>query len=155
MMYVLGYRGHGIISRLIRFRTWSRYSHVACMNEHGEIIEAWHKGGVCLRKDYHEGHKPGTIIDVFPFPMPHFREDLMWRFLALQVGKKYDFHGVLGFLSRRDNAHNPDKWFCSELVMQASIECGEPLLHGIEPFQTSPGDVVMSPLLSQSHQLIT
>lgn len=154
MIYVAAYRGKGIISTLIRFRTWSKYSHVAVMNEHGEIIEAWQRGGVCYRANHHQGHRPGTQIDCYSYPLPHFREELLWRFMCGQVGRGYDYFGVLGFLTRRDKAHNPERWFCSELVMAASIACGDPLLRGIAPHRVSPGDVVTSPLLNYSHKLI-
>lgn len=145
---IAAYKGISLISRLIRFRTWSEYSHIAEINEKtGEVIEAWHKGGVVRRSDYHEGHTPGTVIELFDVDTTKVRKRCVWVDLTCEIGKDYDFDGILGFIIRRTR-HNTEKWFCSELVFAKYQQRGINLLARVKPHKVSPGLLVMSPRLN-------
>ncbi|ELZ6301321.1 hypothetical protein UXU72_001756, partial [Campylobacter coli] len=39
------------------------------------------------------------------------------EFLYSQIGKKYDFLGILGFFTFTKDSE--DKWFCSEIIIRA------------------------------------
>ena len=43
------YKGTSALSRIIRWRTWSDYTHAAWVFQDGSVIEEW-KGGVIDRK---------------------------------------------------------------------------------------------------------
>lgn len=144
-MRVLLYEGKSLVSRIIQFQTRSRFSHAAIQMDSGLIVEAWHIGGVRPLPSVHEGHTPGTKVSVFDVTVP-FDTEAVDKFLADQIGKRYDFWSVARFLTRRDSAAN-DRWFCSELVMAAFLAGGAHLLHRIPPSHTTPRDLWLSPYL--------
>lgn len=162
-MLLLDYHGVSLVSRAIRWRTWSDSSHTAIViTEHtrsldagempaflrrAEMVEAWIHGGVQKRRGIHVGHTPGTEIDVYAIETPFADVDAVQLFLTLQLGKRYDYRGVLGFMSRRDGAQRHDRWFCSELVMAAVAHGGCRLLERVPPHRVSPGQLITSPLL--------
>jgi hypothetical protein len=161
MMLVLLYKGFSLTSRLIRWRTWSIYSHAAIVPSDNwrsarrmadyltgcPLYESWQHGGVALRVGIHTAHTPGTLIDVFEIADPFIDASLVRRFLSRQLGAAYDWSGVLGFISRRDGAHAFDRWFCSELVFAACRSGGLDLLARIEPHRVAPGLLALSPHL--------
>ena len=140
---VLGYRGKSLISKLIRWQTRSQYSHVSVEID-GQNYEAWHIGGV-VRRSWNEGHTSGTQVDVLR-PVNTVNVVRMRHFLEQQIGKGYDYKGVLRFLSRRDERLD-NRWFCSELVAQAFIE-GMCVLQNMRPSYLTPRDICMSPQLT-------
>lgn len=143
-MKILCYRGKSIVSRLIRFQTRSKYSHVAVMLDDGSMVEAWHKGGVLHRDDPFDGHSPGTLIDVYGI-QSHYDPQRVQDYLQAQLGKKYDWWSVARFVSRR-HAKKNNRLFCSELALEAFAYGGLRLLHGISA-EMSPRDVSISPRL--------
>lgn len=150
-MKVLGYRGLGLVSKAIRFQTRSDYSHVALETSNGDVFEAWYIGGVRKLRNFREGHHPGTEVDVFTSILP-VKEQEAVEFLTAQVGKKYDWHSVFRFLSRRD-APEDGKWFCSELVMVVFAKFCTPLLN-LQPWAASPRDVCISPVLTRGERRV-
>ncbi|WP_448577461.1 YiiX/YebB-like N1pC/P60 family cysteine hydrolase [Thermosphaera sp.] len=146
-MRILLYRGVSLLSRLIRWRTWSEYSHVALEIHRGEIVDAW-KGGVRLIRSPFEGHDPETVVEAYEIaglrPEQAARAAL---FARAQIGKPYDYWGVLRFIIRRDPTQPNDRWFCSELVFAALLHGGVRLLERVPAHRASPGDLARSPLL--------
>lgn len=149
-MKILQYRGVSIISKGIQLQTRSPYSHSAIMLDDGSVIEAWHKGGVRHLRDPFEGHDDKTVIDVYEI-QADFNENVTMAFLRGQLGKKYDFRSVIRFLTRLRSRDN-DKWFCSELVVEALRAGGLTLLRG-HSSMFSPRDVAMSPYLFKTETL--
>jgi hypothetical protein len=164
-MLILLYKGVSPISRIIRWRTWSVYSHAAIVPSDiwrqtrrmadyltgCPLYEAWYARdarGVFARTGIHVGHTPGTLIDVYEVADPFIDVAPVQQFLDLQLGKAYDLRGVLGFISRRDRAHSRDRWFCSELVFAACLHGGLELLSRIEPHRVYPGLLAVSPHLT-------
>ena len=139
------YKGTSMISTLIKWRTWSEYSHVSWINEDGSVIEAW-TDGVCQRKSIHEAHRPGTQIDIFDVKMSLEQKARIKLFLKGEIGKKYDYRGVMKFISRR-SGDNQDRWFCSELIAAAFNFADVPLLVRIPVYKIYPGLLAYSPLL--------
>ena len=166
---ILLYRGKSFISWRIRCATLSPYSHAAWLetteaervllreNCHDKTvwpslndsivdfgcIEAWHKGdGVRETDSLRDGHKAGTVIDIFdPIGMHEWKFDLMAEHLRGRVGDDYWFKGILWARTNRFNKHAaPDgKWFCSHLIEDAMryLDCPttDPRIpaHGVWP----------------------
>jgi hypothetical protein len=147
------YKGTSLISKLIRWRTWSAYSHAAWICDNGEVIEAW-TDGVRKRPSIHVGHTPGTEIDLFKMTLTLTQKILLENFLQKQIGKKYDWRGIGKFISRRDG-DNQDRWFCSELIAAACASVGEPLLLRIPVYKIDPGMLSYSPLLQHTGTVTT
>jgi len=145
-MKVLLYRGRSIISRGIQLQTRSKYSHAAVMLDDRTVIEAWHKGGVRRLDSPFDGHSEKTLIDVYKVDDTYYPE-IVEDFLKQQIGKKYDFRSVLRFMTRI-KAKDNDKWFCSELVVEAFRRGGIDLLKG-PAGMLSPRDLGISPHLTK------
>lgn len=145
-MKILAYRGKSWVSKAIRWQTRSKYSHIAIELDNGSVIEAWHIGGVAHNKNFKVAHTPGTLVDVFGI-IGDFDEVAASVFLLDQVGKKYDFGSIVRFMTRRTEPHD-DKWFCSELAMEALHAGGVDILKRIPASHVSPGQLVTSPILA-------
>lgn len=141
------YRGRSLLSRVIRWRTWSVYSHAAWLCASGTVIEAWTKGGVRHVANLSVAHTPGTIVDLYEITaeVDYAAAEL---FLKRQLGKPYDFLGILGFILRR-RCQEESRWFCSELVFSAVLAGGLRLLNTLDPWQVSPGELATSPFLTK------
>lgn len=141
---VLLFRGRGIISALIRWQTRSVYSHAAILMPDGNIIESWQGEGVRTKKltDW-------SNIDQFEV-VGMTREQWIYaiEFARLQIGRGYDYLGVIRFVSRKSLPANK-RWFCSELVFAALKQVGVSLLERIDAGEVSPGLLANSPLLKE------
>ena len=141
------YKGTSAISRIIKFRTWSEYSHAAWINEDFSVIEAWQGAGVVERPSVNIGHTPGTEIDLFDIDLtPRELGDLMF-FLQSQIGKPYDYNGVFGFLTRDASMQSRSAWFCFELIFAAFVYAQKPLLLRVPAHKVDGGMLSYSPLL--------
>lgn len=142
-MKLLLFKGRGFISRLIRWQTRSKYSHAALLLSDGRtIIEAWQGAGVRVKEitDW-------TDVDLFEIEgLTPLVETRAYSFACDQVGKKYDYWGVIRFVSRRHMPAN-EKWFCSELAFAALEIAGLRLLERIDASEVSPHLLSLSPLL--------
>jgi len=140
------YRGTGWISRIIRWQSRGDYAHAALLLPDDTLIEAMQFHGVRRRvaDDLH-------CADVFDIPGATSDEWLdAFDFANHQIGRSYDYLGVLRFLSRSPNAGR-DSWFCSELVFAALWNAGVRLLDRIQPWAVSPSMLGTSPLLELIH----
>lgn len=100
---------NGIFSRLIRFVTWSKYSHFDFVLPDGSYLGALVKEGVCI-------HNHKQPVELFcKVDVTEEEAEKILEFAKKQIGKKYDFTGILGFGFRRGNWQDDDSWFCSEL----------------------------------------
>jgi hypothetical protein len=156
-MIIAGYVGRSIISRTIQLmqRTGLEgISHIAIDTEGEGIYEAWHIGGVRRIESLGCGHTPGTVVHRWHWPMMDGQERQAIAFLRAQVGKDYDYLGVIGFLSLRKRDRAQHRWFCSELAVAAGLSCGAPLLVA-PPHHVMPQQVVWSPALRRIASVIT
>jgi len=69
------------------------------------------------------------------------------EFLQRQLGKPYDWLGILGFPLRNWKLERKNRWFCSELVFTAFKQAGVELLKNTHPSEVSPRLFLKSPLL--------
>ena len=143
------YQGTSAVSRLIRWRTWSDYSHAAWVCRDGSVIEAWHVGkGVRRVAGLLDQHTPGTQVDLFDVQgLDDGRRYDVETFLLAQLGKPYDFAGIMGFVAAR-RVENPQKWFCSELIFAALQSVGIDILARIPAWKVTPGLLLLSPTLT-------
>lgn len=116
---ILLYHGTGWLSKMIQKFTWGFFNHAAYKNNQtGEVIEAWYS--VVKAKDEWVNHNDGTQIDYYDFevPLTEDEENQIWMLLNAQLGKPYDYAGIVNFITRPDSGTSADqsKWFCSELV---------------------------------------
>ena len=134
--------GKGFVSALIRWQTRGDFSHALILYEDGQtIIESWQGAGVREKK---LGDETGiTWFDVTATPE-------QWAqavaFAKLQLGHKYDWFGVVGFISRGRMPDN-EAWFCSELVFASLEAAGVKLFERIEAWAVSPSLLAISPLV--------
>lgn len=175
---LLFYRGTSFVSRAIQKQTRSVYSHVA-LKRGVEVLEAWHepmfdpwwdprpKGRVVLSEGAGAPwsvHTDDARIDVYRIPALEDglefgctgcdRSERAWDWAVTQIGKRYDFAMVWKFIPRgRETDRSKDRWFCSELAAMAFTVAGYPLLERIPPSETSPGELVRSPLLSYCYTM--
>lgn len=128
-IWVLGHKGlpdgkmrslMELPSYLINKYQWgTEYSHVSIVdprpNNTGKIMiwEAWWDGVRYCEYDF------DRVADAFYIDVPDSKVRLLVAWLDQQVGKPYDYFGLLGFLWRSNKYQNPNKWFCSELVATA------------------------------------
>jgi uncharacterized protein YycO len=149
------YRGVSPFSRAVQFFTRSPYSHASWVKSDGSVLEAW-RAGVTHEPSFNNGHTAGTLIEFFDFrhPLSADETQAIEGWLMAQVGRRYDWWSVLGFLTRRPRVNNVD-WFCSELIFAACRQAGRELLARIEPWQVYPGLLSFSPLLVKVDEVRT
>lgn len=147
------FRGKSLVSRLIKWRTWGEYSHVAWIEPDGTIYESWHrreKGAIRngVRKGFAgDLHTNGTPIDLYRAEMT---DEQHAAFIAEMERRcrdpkaKYAFRAVIvGFIVRK--FIKDYKMFCSELMMTGMVAAKKRFLINIAPEQASPVDCSRSP----------
>lgn len=142
---ILLYPGHGLIGAATRWQTWGPYGHAALWVGEDEVIEADAFQGVVSRRA-----DDVRTADVFHVETSEDVARSAIAFARKQIGKPYDWGGVLRFLSRRPESlfRWQDSWFCSELVYAAFMAGGQRLLRSSEPWRVSPSLLGLSPLLA-------
>ena len=145
---ILLFKGNGFVSRLIRWQTNGQYSHAAIQLPDGQIIEAWHKPAKVRIRHVLEDWSNVEAFDVEGVTDAQWTDATQW--LQKQIGKKYDFGGVLRFVTRWRKEQD-EKWFCSELVFAALKHAGVDLLERVNASQVSPTVLSFSPLLNPSN----
>lgn len=155
----LGYQGISIPSKLICWQTGSIYSHFSIMLPDKTCIEAYmtdnhnpFKGQVFHRNNFSEGHSNGTIVTVFDIVDPNFDDKKAIEFLLEQVGKPYDWLGLLRFITHVPEKNN-GKWFCSEVGAAVCEHVNSPL-QIFHPCKLAPAHLAMSTGLRESGELI-
>lgn len=155
-MKILLFRGRGISSALIRWQTWSKYSHAAVLLRDGTLIESYPGTGVIRlgftnrsRPDRADGgfdaliEQRGGCIALTP-TISLEQESRVIEFLASQCSKPYDWRGVfrfvLPFIKRNplDSLRMQNRWFCSDLIAAAFDWAGCALLYRIPFWKVSP-----------------
>jgi hypothetical protein len=127
----------------LAIKTFERgvWSHVDAIMPDGNLLGA--------RSDV-VGEKPAGVqirppnyvafdkVQAYGLPCSATQEIAFYTFLRGQVGKPYDEKAIVAFGLGRD-WHNPDEWFCSELIT-AAVEAS-----GFFPFPISEGFNFITP----------
>lgn len=146
MIRVVFTRKRTLGSLLLRVFQWSEWSHCALIDERrGTIIEAAAFGGTQERHlmALLSEASASAVIDV-----PCRSASAVLAAARAQLGKPYDWLGVLGIGLRR-RWQDADRWFCSELIAHAFEAAGEPLFRG-QPWRITPRDLFI-PLWQRQH----
>ena len=130
-----------IFCKLVAYRTRSWATHVDFVLPDEKLLGAvmyQDGGGVNIRDmspissykqvERYEVDAPDSVID----------------FAKNQIGKPYDWWGVLNFLAPNRDWQDPSKWFCSELVAASFAASNCPLLRGEAANRVVPGDLLLS-----------
>jgi len=142
-------KGISLGSKLIRYWQFGfPYTHIFYIidenpfSNNPEIIEAWHqpilKGGGVYRCKLSQNHTIGTEYTIFSVEVSYSQKQKIEEFLKKQIGKKYDFIGLLAFPFRMKKLAKNKRWFCSELIFAAFLFAGVELLKYTEPQEVSP-----------------
>ena len=143
------YKDISPMSRMIRIITWSEYSHAAWIDPMDDSCwEALPVGGVTHSATMSDQHRPGTPIELYPVYYSGDEEFQIRSFMAAQLHKPYDWHGVVHFLDHvKQYESDVSKWFCSELVFAAHLQAGINLQLRIPAWKVSPALISYSTLL--------
>jgi len=119
MKVLFVYNTFSISSWLIRFFTFSKFSHVAIKISDTVIVDSTLASGVraITTKEFIKHYPKYVELDVY---IPN--ENLAKDFLLSQIGKPYDLTAIFGMVLQR-KWHEEDSWFCSELL-EAAIKAG-------------------------------
>jgi len=114
-------RRRNLGSLALRTLMWSSWSHCGVITPENTVIEARMFAGVIER----------PLIDLLEETSKHSFKTITVpddaaaiAFARAQVGKPYDWAGVVGLALRRDGWEAPDAWFCSELVEACAVAGG-------------------------------
>ena len=129
----------GVVPRLIQASTWSHWNHAAFELEDGRQLAADSSRGVQI-------YDPDPGSEIARFSVKGLDLGAAVKIASSQVGKPYDWSGVIGIGLHRDWTE-PDSWFCSELVAWACQQAGTDLLRFDRLNRVTPGLVGLSPLL--------
>jgi uncharacterized protein YycO len=72
--------------------------------------------------------------------------EAVYKFLYDQIGKPYNWLGILGFVIRKDFP-SKNRWFCSELVIAAFEAAGIHLIAVKQVDRVTPEMILESPLV--------
>lgn len=140
--------GKSIFSKIIRLLTHSQYSHVEFLLENGETVGSRELEGVKYRK-IDRFNKP----EIFYFcnaetgevkSLSDNEQIRLQMFIVDNLGKKYDYKGILGYLLSKDGYHGKDDWFCSEFVFFGCKKIGRKLSNRSKCYYVSPADIANS-----------
>lgn len=123
-MIILFARNNHWISRLVRWRTNSDWSHVA-ITYGDNVIEAVGGRGVRLTPRRAFNKRYTVIEERYLDGDAEVARDL--------IGKGFDEGGLWGLVFGRITWQDPDKWFCSELVAKASTYFNDEDAHRATP----------------------
>lgn len=131
-----------IACHIIRWLTWSEYSHVEFKTSTG-YVGALPEGVVWKPRQY-DPHCNYALAHITVTPQELVKIN---EFLKAQIGKPYDFGAIVGIWLHRDWSH-PGKWFCSELVAATFRAAGIKLVGDMEmKDRITPRDLLYSPLV--------
>jgi endogenous inhibitor of DNA gyrase (YacG/DUF329 family) len=103
------------------------------------------RGVRCKRIDIHNGK---WVLVNYPAAQADAAKSQL--FMELQLGKPYDWLGILGFIDKRvdtwDTGHH--RWFCSEFC--AAFLQRQDLLRGYDPLHLSPQQLYVAVLRALS-----
>lgn len=123
-----------VTSTLIRYMTWSRWSHVGILTAENTIVESMIGAGVReISLDGSHVHRGAYEVVSHPCPDP----TAVAEAARAHIGKPYDLAAIVGFLGR-SSWQKGDAWFCSELVAKAFGDAGYPLFRSDRIHRVTP-----------------
>jgi len=129
---------HNPLSWLIRAGSWSRWSHVAIVDGDSVIEAVALKGVTRTPLAVRTSQDPCWTVTDLACAQPQ----AVIAAAASQIGKPYDYTGVLGIGLHRDWQAD-DSWFCSELVAWAFQRAGVPIFRAGASHRVTPQELWM------------
>lgn len=131
------HKGSNLINKLILFFSRGGYSHCGIILNDNSTIEAKPFKNVYHKKNYLLNNGKNVIIDVYDVKTTPKQDKIIIDYLASQIGKKYDYLAVFGFVFYiNDDKRN--KFICSELVYNAFKAANINLLDRVVGYKISP-----------------
>jgi uncharacterized protein YycO len=119
-------RSNLIGSRILKTVLWSEWSHCGIIDG-DTVIEAAAFHGV-VRTSLEQFKADGTHYTIIDIHLDDETAEKVLENARSQLGKKYDYLGLLGIAFRNRHAEERNAWFCSELVAWAFEQAGHPLV---------------------------
>ena len=147
-MQITFHRSNSIISKVIRYVTRGKYSHVAVILNDGSVIDARPFQGVKRHRNINCCNK-GDTVEIYDVKLTPNQEKIIEQFLIKQICKKYDYFSVFNFTlhATEKNRKLKGKWFCGELTFSAFKKAKCNLLNNVDGWKVSPTILSYSPLL--------
>jgi uncharacterized protein YycO len=144
-----------ITSKLIRMRTLSQWSHVGIIigRVHGAVkVVSARRNGVIVDTLRDWGNKV-QVLRLDPEVASEYQLEQMTKFAIQKVGKKYDYCGILDFITMT-RYQNDNRWFCSELVHSSMLSASIDIFKKKKPPEfVTPGILYENPYLNYIAQL--
>ena len=134
----------GLAADVIQWYTRSVWNHVDIVMPDHTLTGARAEGGVQNRP---ANYRRFARVKRFQTALSVEAEKEFYLCLAEQIGKPYDWTGIINFVVDRD-WRNPDHWFCSELVAWLFEKAGRPLLRVDSADKVTPRDLTTSFLIT-------
>lgn len=146
----------GAIGKAISRVSRGPYVHASTILDDKCVIEAQAFKGVQKLKSVTEGQKKGRVIDIYDVDLTPEQEKIITEFLHAQIGKKYDWMMIFGFVlyASREGRKSRNKWFCSELVFASFEKANCILLERVDPWKVNPFNLSWSSKLKFNRRII-
>ncbi len=135
-----------IASAIIRWYTWSPFSHVDLVLPDGSLLGARLKGGVQIRQP---GYAKFTKTARYCVEVEEDQANMLYNIARLQVGKPYNTRAILAFAFEDYPDAGGASWDCSELQIWLLFKIGIKALN-LNPEHVNritPRDLLMSPCM--------
>ena len=131
-------RSPGFISHAIRLFSWGSWSHAFLVID-GMVYESREFVGVhCV--PYAAAVAGTSAVQLFRVPSTPEQDQTIMAFACAHLGKAYDYRGIIGFISHREEApHEYDaRVFCSDYVFEAAYAAGIKFYRDRRGYQITP-----------------
>lgn len=139
-MKVVLYQENDLLGKLIKFFTRGTYVHCSIILPDNTVIDAKPFHGVVKHNCLNDTIKKDAIITLFDVQTTSDQDIIIIDFLNRQIGKKYDWWSVFGFIlyTTEEGRKSYNKWFCSELIFATFNKVNISLLERAEAWKMSP-----------------
>jgi uncharacterized protein YycO len=143
------FKPKGVLGKSVSFFTRGKYSHACIILNDDSVVESIALHGVRHCKSLRDIMDKKDAVDIYEVNTNEYADKIIVDFLLKQVGKKYDYWSVFGFVlfTHKESRPTRGKWFCSELVFASFRTAEIELLSRIHTWMVSPT------LLSYSNKL--
>ncbi len=139
-MKVVFYQENDLLGKIIKFFTRGIYVHCSVILPDNTVIDAKPFNGVIKHNCLNDTIKKDAILTIFDVQTTPEQDIIIVDFLNKQVGKKYDWWSVFGFIlyTTEEGRKNYNKWFCSELIFATFNKVNISLLERAEAWKMTP-----------------
>lgn len=130
---------HLPLSPIIRMVTRGRWSHIALMSDASHVLEAVGAHGV-VETSLEDLIKRSSEYCIVRIPVPDGTHAKLVEVGRTQLGKDYDWWGIVGLSINRDWQDESD-WWCSEYFAWMFDKVGVPLIRATAVHSVTPEDL--------------